>query len=74
MTFSLFQKVGERVGFTVLNAIYPIQVTGVTEKIVVDLNTGGDVVSAGQVFDLMLLGEKIKDAYTKESLGKKRQR
>jgi len=69
--FTISKKVGERVGFTVLNAIYPIQVTGVTEKIVVDLNTGGDVVSVGQVFDLMLLGEKIKDAYTKESLGKR---
>lgn len=69
--FTISKKVGERVGFTVLNAIYPIQVTGVTEKNVVDLNTGGDVVSVGQVFDLMLLGEKIKDAYTKESLGKR---
>ena len=69
--FPISKKVGERVGFTVLNAIYPIQVTGVTEKNVVDLNTGGDVVSVGQVFDLMLLGEKIKDAYTKESLGKR---
>ena len=69
--FTISKKVGELVGFTVLNAIYPIQVTGVTEKIVVDLNTGGDVVSVGQVFDLMLLGEKIKDAYTKESLGKR---
>ena len=69
--FTISKKVGERVGFTVLNAIYPIQVTGVTEKIVVDLNTGGDVVSVGQVFDLMLLGEQIKDAYTKESLGKR---
>lgn len=69
--FTISKKVGERVGFTVLNAIYPIQVTGVTEKIVVDLNIGGDVVSVGQVFDLMLLGEKIKDAYTKESLGKR---
>ena len=69
--FTISKKVGERVGFTVLNAIYPIQVTGVTEKKVVDLNTGGDVVSVGQVFDLMLLGEKIKDAYTKESLGKR---
>ncbi len=69
--FTISKKVGARVGFTVLNAIYPIQVTGVTEKIMVDLNTGGDVVSVGQVFDLMQLGEKIKDSYTKESLGKR---
>ena len=45
-------------------------VTGVSNKINLDLNTGGDVVSVGQVFDLMQLGEKVKDAYTKESLGK----
>ncbi len=69
--FTISKKVGARVGFVVLNAIYPIQVTGVTEKIMVDLNTGGDVVSVGQVFDLMQLGEKIKDSYTKESLGKR---
>ena len=69
--FTISKKVGARVGFAVLNAIYPIQVTGVTEKIMVDLNTGGDVVSVGQVFDLMQLGEKIKDSYTKESLGKR---
>ena len=68
--FTISKKVGDRVGFTVLNAIYPIMVTGVSNKINLDLNTGGDVVSVGQVFDLMQLGEKVKDAYTKESLGK----
>ena len=45
-------------------------VTRVSDKVNLDLNTGGDVVSVGQVFDLMQLGEKVKDAYTKESLGK----
>ena len=69
--FTIAKKVGARIGFTVLNAIYPIQVTAITEKVMVDLNTGGDVVSVGQVFDLMQLGEKIKDSYTKESLGKR---
>ena len=68
--FTISKKIGDRVGFTVLNAIYPIMVTGVSNKINLDLNTGGDVVSVGQVFDLMQLGEKVKDAYTKESLGR----
>ena len=67
--FEVTKKVGETIGFTVLNAIYPIQVTGVTDKNVLDLNVGGDTVSVGQKFDLFLLGEKLKDAYTKESLG-----
>ena len=68
--FTISKKIGDRVGFTVLNAIYPIMVTRVSDKVNLDLNTGGDVVSVGQVFDLMQLGEKVKDAYTKESLGK----
>ena len=67
--FEVTKKVGETIGFTVLNAIYPIQVTGVTNKNVLDLNVGGDTVSVGQKFDLFLLGDKLKDAYTKESLG-----
>ena len=68
--FTISKKIGDRVGFTVLNAIYPIMVTRVSDKVNLDLNTGGDVVSVGQVFDLMQLGDKVKDAYTKESLGK----
>ena len=52
-----------------LNAIFPILVESIKGKYLV-LGQGGETVKKGQRMQLILRGEKIKDSYTKESLGR----
>lgn len=60
----------DKIGLKILEAIYPFVVEGIEgEKIVI--GTGGDVINVGQQFRLIQYGDKVRDSYTKESLGRK---
>jgi len=62
-------KTAGRVARDIMNAIYPIKVVANTATAIV-LNQGGKSVEKGEVFDVFVLGEKMIDPYTKESLGR----
>ena len=53
----------------ILNAIYPITVIAIDDT-AITLNQGGDVLKAGDLYQLMLLGDVLRDPYTKERLGR----
>jgi len=57
-------------GYKILEAIYPFVVESVDND-VLTIGTGGDLIEVGQRFKLIKYGEKIKDSYTKESLGRR---
>jgi hypothetical protein len=59
----------ERLSETMLDAIYPILVAGVSGDRLT-LNQGGDLVKQGSVYDIYRYGEKIYDPYSRESLGR----
>lgn len=52
----------------IVNAIYPLKVVSNSHNSVV-LNQGGKSLEPGELFDVFVLGEKLIDPYTKESLG-----
>ncbi len=55
---------------TILNAIYPIRVIDVSNKILT-LGQGGKSVKKNAKYNLVKLGDRLIDPYTKESLGRK---
>ena len=57
-------------GYKILEAIYPFVVESFDND-VLTIGTGGDLIEVGQKFKLIKYGEKIKDSYTKESLGRR---
>ena len=57
-------------GYKILEAIYPFVVESFDND-VLTIGTGGDLIEVGQRFKLIKYGEKIKDSYTKESLGRR---
>jgi len=59
----------EAISKQILNAIYPILVVSVSGNSVT-LNQGGDLLSAGDRYEVYQYGERIVDPYTKESLGR----
>lgn len=65
----ILDKAAERLSETMLDAIYPILVAGVSGDRLT-LNQGGDLVKQGSVYDLYRYGEKIYDPYSRESLGR----
>ena len=67
---SLVRKVGDTIGVTILNAIYPILVVAVDKKHLT-LGQGGRTLRVGQKLELIKLGEEMFDAYTKEYIGQK---
>ena len=67
--YGLLNIGAKRIGENVLNAIFPILVESIKGKYLV-LGQGGETVKKGQRMQLRLRGEKIKDSYTKESLGR----
>ena len=62
------QDVGHEIGETISTAIFPTAVVAVTGNFVT-LNQGGDTVQVGRRYRLVVLGRKIIDPHTKESLG-----
>ncbi len=69
LVFGVLKLVGKEVGEKVLNSIYPVLVESITGKLLV-LGQGGDSLRAGQEMQLIMRGEKVRDSYTKESLGR----
>ena len=67
---SLVRNIGDTIGETILNAIYPILVVAVDKKHLT-LGQGGRTLRVGQKLELINFGEEIFDAYTKEYLGRK---
>ena len=56
-------------GSKILNAIFPTRVVALSPG-QVTLSQGGDTLAVGDEFTLLLLGERLRDPYTKESLGR----
>ena len=55
---------------TILNAIYPIRVIDINKKLLT-LGQGGKSVKKNAKYNLVKLGDRMIDPYTKESLGRK---
>lgn len=60
----------QKIGTKILEAIYPFVVEGVNGN-TLTIGTGGDIIKVGDKYNLIQYGEKIRDSYTKESLGRK---
>lgn len=69
LSTKVLEKAAERISETMLDAIYPILVAGVSGDRLT-LNQGGDLVKKGSVYDVYRFGEKIFDPYSRESLGR----
>ena len=64
------QLTASNIGLKILEAIYPFVIESIDGD-QVTIGTGGDVIQVGQQFRLIQYGEKVRDSYTKESLGRK---
>ena len=69
LTTQVLEKAAERISETMLDAIYPVLVAGVSGDRLT-LNQGGDLIKQGSVYDLYRFGEEIFDPYSRESLGR----
>ncbi len=58
------------IGIKILEAIYPMVVESINGNEII-IGTGGDIVKVGDRYNLIQYGDKIRDSYTKESLGRK---
>ena len=67
---NLRNRLSDKVAETILNAIYPIRVVSVSGKNIT-LGQGGKSIKKNAKYNLVKLGERIIDPYTKESLGRK---
>lgn len=62
--------VANKTAETILNAIYPIRVIDINKKLLT-LGQGGKSVKKNAKYNLVKLGDRMIDPYTKESLGRK---
>ena len=62
--------VANKTAETILNAIYPIRVIDINKKSLT-LGQGGKSIKKNAEYNLVKLGERMRDPYTKESLGRK---
>ena len=68
--FQAIELTSDKIGIKILEAIYPFVIESIEgDRVVVGI--GGDVMEVGRQFRLIQYGDKVKDSYTKESLGKK---
>jgi len=63
-------KVAESISNKLLSNIYPIKIIEITKMGTVVLNQGGNTLNVGDTMDVMKLGKRMFDPYTKESLGR----
>jgi hypothetical protein len=66
---ALAKKAADSIGEKIINAIYPVVIASVRDKVVY-LSQGGNTLKAGQILDVIKLGASITDPYTRESLGR----
>lgn len=59
---------GRLIGQVIQNAIYPARIVGLDGD-VITIGQGGGTMKRGEVYDLVQLGERLIDPYSKESLG-----
>ena len=65
----IIKKASLEIGSTILNAIYPLRLEKISGDIAY-IGQGGLEVDIGDVFSIIELGEKIKDSYTNEYIGR----
>jgi curli biogenesis system outer membrane secretion channel CsgG len=61
----------EKIGFAIIEAIYPLRIIDASDPTELVINQGGDSVKVGQRFAAFVLGVEQFDPYTKESLGRR---
>lgn len=66
---SMFDSAGKAMADRILETIYPIRVSGITESGEVILDRGGESLKAGEIYDIFRQGEQMRDRSTGESLG-----
>ena len=64
------QLTANKIGLKILEAIYPFVIESIDGD-QITIGTGGDVIEVGQQYRLIQYGDKVRDSYTKESLGRK---
>ena len=69
-TKKLRNLVANKTAETILNAIYPIRVIDINKKSLT-LGQGGKSIKKNAKYNLVKIGERMIDPYTKESLGRK---
>ena len=69
-TSKLRNLVANKTAETILNAIYPIRVIDINKKSLT-LGQGGKSIKKNAEYNLVKIGERMIDPYTKESLGRK---
>jgi len=68
-TLELIAILADNIGKRILNEIFPIRVESISGSDLI-LGSGGDILSVGELYNLVELGDEIIDSYTGESLGK----
>jgi len=64
----LAREGGRQIGQIIQNAIYPARIVAIDGD-VLTIGQGGKTIERGEIYDLVQLGERLIDPYTKESLG-----
>jgi hypothetical protein len=65
----IIKRASLEIGSTILNAIYPLRLEKISGDIAY-IGQGGLEIEMGQEFTIIELGEKIKDSYTNEYIGR----
>ena len=65
----IIKKATLEIGSTILNAIYPLRIEKISDNIIY-IGQGGLELKVGDEFTIIELGEKIKDSYTNEYIGR----
>ena len=65
----IIKKATLEIGSTILNAIYPLRIEKISGDIIY-IGQGGLELKIGDEFTIIELGEKIKDSYTNEYIGR----
>jgi len=63
-------NIAQSISYKILSNIYPVRIVEVTRMGMLVLNQGGNSIKLGDIMNVMKLGKKIIDPYTKESLGR----
>jgi len=66
---AVFDTLGKVMSYRILDTIYPIRISSVTEQLEVVLDRGGESIKTGDQFGVYSLGNKLTDDVTGESLG-----
>lgn len=67
---SLDDHISFQLGQFISNAIYPAKVVAINGSMLT-IGQGGDTMKRGSDYHLVMLGERLADPYTKESIGRK---